>query len=181
MNHFWKNGFHASSMSDLVEATKVSRHGIYSEFGGKHTLFLSCLALYEDEVVTPAFNRVETVGAGMKEIAEYFEFQIARAEQAGLPGPGCLVANTLTELAPHHSDIELAARKHNRRLSKGFANALANSDQASLRPSDINDLAAFLVVSAQGLWSMSRSVRNARVLRRHTSILLQLVSSRIGL
>ena len=157
MKHFWKFGFHASSMSDLVDATNVSRHGIYSEFGGKHQLFLACLELYEEEVVTPAFARVESADAGLAEIADYFEFQINRAEQSGLPGPGCLVANTLTELAPHDPDIQKAARAHNRRLKKGFSNAISNVSRGSLSKAEVGELGSFLVISAQGLWSLSRA------------------------
>lgn len=178
MNHFWNFGFHASSMCDIVEATSVSRHGIYAEFDGKHELFLACLKLYQEEVVTPAFARVESTDAGLPEISEYFEFQIRRAELSGLPGPGCLVANTLTELAPHHPDIQKAIDAHNRRLKKGFANALANVNDGLLGKSDVSELASFLVFSAQGLWSMSRSVRSARVLRRHASTLLKLIAFR---
>ncbi|MEM6902905.1 MAG: acetate--CoA ligase family protein, partial [Pseudomonadota bacterium] len=39
--------------------------------------------------------------ADLDAIAQYFETQISAAEQAGLPGPGCFVANAATEVAPH--------------------------------------------------------------------------------
>ena len=158
MDYFWRVGFNAASMDDLVKATNVSRHGIYSEFGGKHELFLACLAAYQKEVVTPAFAAVEAPGAGLETIADYFEFQIARAEEGGLPGPGCLVANTLTEIAPHKEDVMAATRAHNDRLQIGFIYALSNANKAALGEDDLNNLANLLVMSAQGLWSLSRSV-----------------------
>ena len=88
-------------MGDLVEATDVSRHGIYSTFGSKKEAFLACFERYQNRVFSPAFNAVERADADLKSIAAYFEFQISQGEIAGLPGPGCFVANSATEVAPH--------------------------------------------------------------------------------
>lgn len=63
LEHFWSHGFHASSMDDLVKATGVSRHGIYTAFGGKKALFLACFDHYQQAVVTPAFRLVEAPNA----------------------------------------------------------------------------------------------------------------------
>ncbi len=179
MKHFWVHGYHASSMSDLVNATQVSRHRFYTEFDGKHDLFLACIELYDEEVVTPAFSRIESTGAGIEAVAHYLKFQIARAEQAGLPGPGCLIANTLTEIAPHDPEVHAAAQRHNRRLKKGIATALRTSSDGSLSSKEIADLAFFVVASAQGFWSMSRSVTDARILRRYAATLIKLIHRRL--
>ncbi|WP_269581247.1 TetR/AcrR family transcriptional regulator [Roseibium sp. Sym1] len=164
---FWQAGYHATSMDDLVKATGVSRHGIYSDFGGKHALFLACFERYQSEVVSPAFTRVEQPGARLKEVAAYFEQQIARAETTGLPGPGCLVANSATEVAPHDSAVLDKVEQHNNRLRSGFLNALENSraGTSTLGPGDIAHLAETLLVFATGLWSLSRVTSSADTLR----------------
>lgn len=180
MEYFWRFGFNAASIDDLVKATHVSRHGIYGDFGGKHDLFLACLAAYQDEVVTPAFGRVEAAEADLQSIADYFEFQIARAEEGGLPGPGCLVANIMTEVAPHKKDVMAAAAAHNERLYRGFLNALRNVGGNICTMRELDDLATFLVTSAQGLWSMSRSISDASVLRRYVATLLSLLEKRVS-
>lgn len=148
-------------MDDLVRVTGSSRHALYAEFGGKRDLFLACFAPYRDQVVSPAFAQVEAPGAGLPQIAAYFETQIARAETAGLPGPGCLVANTATELAPHDPDAAAEVARHNARLAAGFANALRN-----------DELAYALVVFATGLWSLSRVTDDADGLRRAVKLFL---------
>lgn len=56
LSAFWEHGFHATSMDDLVRVTKVGRHGIYNEFGGKKGLFLACIERYQFSIVSPAFN-----------------------------------------------------------------------------------------------------------------------------
>ncbi|MCB1493175.1 MAG: TetR/AcrR family transcriptional regulator [Rhodobiaceae bacterium] len=164
---FWTSGFFATSMDDLVRATGVSRHGIYGDFGGKRALFLACFQRYQDLVVTPAFAAVERPGAGLTEIRGYFEFQIAAAEQSGLPGPGCFVANMATEVAPHDTDVRDKVREHNDRLKAGFASAVWNalSPSHSMDDAEISDVAQSILVFATGLWSMSRIVSSADDLR----------------
>lgn len=184
LDHFWKFGFAATSMDVLVSVTKVSRHGIYSAFGGKKALFLACLSAYERAVVTPAFASVEKSQATTSDIADYFHCQIDLAERVGLPGPGCLIANTLTERAPHDPAIMAAVTAHHARLRNGFRNALSNASKQNASNqeghADVGDLAAFLVMSATGLWSLSRSVCDAAELRRYVETMMFLIEQRIG-
>ena len=55
MRHFWRNGYNATSMDVLVEATGASRQAIYSGVGSKSELYRRGFAAYQDAVVTPAF------------------------------------------------------------------------------------------------------------------------------
>jgi TetR/AcrR family transcriptional regulator, transcriptional repressor for nem operon len=179
MRHFWRRGYHATSMDELVEAIGVSRHAIYTSVGGKHELYRLSFAAYQRSVVSPAFAPVEQSGGGLAAIAAFFEHQIAQAEAAGLPGPGCLVANAATETAPHDPHIAKEVATHHARLKAGFAHAL-NNERGVIGEVEIDALADFLVTSAQGLWSMSRTVTSAAPLRAHAATLLSLVKARLN-
>jgi len=183
MLHFWRHGYEATSVDDLVRATGVSRQGIYGDAGGKDALFVQCLHAYVEAVVTPAFARVERNGAMLDSVADYFEHQIARGQEAGLPGPGCLLTNTMTEVAPHRNEIMHFVARHNERLLQGFAAAITNTATAAGRTLDRREcyaLATTLVVFANGLWTMSRTVDDAAVLRGAVLKMLQLTNSRIA-
>jgi TetR/AcrR family transcriptional regulator, transcriptional repressor for nem operon len=174
---FWQAGYHATSMDDLVAATGASRHAIYTEFGGKHALFISALDAYRDEIVTPAFSMVEADGANLASVARYFEFQIARAEAIGLPGAGCFFANSSTEVAPHDDDVRARVDAHNRRLFNGFLAALRTTagGRTSSPPSELANLAATMVVFATGLWTASRAVGDAKSLRQSVRTFLAMI------
>ncbi len=180
MRHFWQNGYHATSIDELVDAIGVSRHAIYTSVGSKHELYRRGFEAYQALVVTPAFAVVEQTGAGLMAIAKFFETQIASAERGGFPGPGCLVANAATESAPHDPQIAKEVAAHHARLKAGFANAIAN-ENGTLSDEEHDALADYLVVSAQGLWLMSRTVNSAEPLRKHVSTLLSLLKTRLGL
>lgn len=169
-------------MEDLVSVTGASRHAIYSEFSGKNGLFLACLDAYPDSVVTPAFAAVERDTATMDEIRAYFRNQIAAAQKLGMPGPGCLMANAMTETAPRWRAARTRVTRHNARLDAGFAHALANECKqrgSKLPDAAIHDLATALTVFAQGLWSFSRTTRDAKDVQARADTHLSLISARM--
>ena len=178
MRRFWQYGYEATSLDDLVSATGVSRHGIYSDFGNKELLYLASFEAYQKLVVRPALAGLESEDADLAKVRAYFETQIALAETIGLPGPGCLVANAMTETAPHNEDVAKKVDAHHARLTAGFLNALKRA--APGRPlREQKKVARFLTVTAQGLWSMSRTVEDGKPLREYVSTLILLIEERL--
>ncbi len=49
MDVFWKQGYHATSISDLTEAMGLLRGSVYAAFGDKHQLFLAALERYMEK------------------------------------------------------------------------------------------------------------------------------------
>lgn len=178
MRRFWSHGYEAASVQDLVDATGSNRAAIYGAFGGKKRLFLACIKAYCELVVTPAFAPVEAKNSNLAAISAFFETQISAAEAIGLPGPGCLIANSMTEVAPHDADVRILVDAHFDRLCRGFAGALGNEFHASTAQS--RALGEFLAISAQGLWSHSRSVTSAKPLRVHADRLISLVRGELS-
>ena len=174
---FWRNGFKKTSLDDLVQATGVSRYGIYGDFGNKRGLFTAVFDVYQREVVSPAFAQVEAPGAGLEAIEAYFEHQIRRAEAMGLPGPGCLVANTLNETSAHDKAVLACIRAHNERFRNGFANVIRNVQPKARH---VDALADTIVTFTHGLWSSSRMVDNPDELRTAAGQFLELLRLRLA-
>jgi len=179
MNYFWTYGYEATSMRDLVAATGVSRHGIYELFDGKHALFMACLEAYQHEVVSPAFSYVEREDASFDDVEHYFMQQIDRAETLGLPGPGCFVANTMTEVSPHDTQVAALTLLHNTRLKNGFGNVFKNTLPLEFPKKEIDLLTEFMLINTQGLWSFSRSVSSAAPLRQYVKTLISVIKGKI--
>jgi len=178
MEIFWHDGYEATSLDSLVRRTGASRQSIYAEFGGKRDLFLAALNCYQTEVVTPAFAQVERSGANLSTVKAYFLHQIDRAEATGLPGPGCLIANTMTEVAPHDLEIGERVKSHNDRLHAGFINALKNeyrTQRSRVTQKQLDATASTTVVFAQGLWSFSRASNDAAPLKSAVDRYLHLI------
>src|SRR5688500_18902266 len=43
---FWRQGYEATSVRDLIEATGISSSSLYESFGDKRALYLAALRLY---------------------------------------------------------------------------------------------------------------------------------------
>lgn len=180
MHQFWKHGYEGTSIGDLVNATNVGRSSLYSEFGGKRDLFLACLAHYKVFAVSPAFECVEAEGAGLGEIEVFLQNQIRDLLELGFPVRGCLVGNTMTELAAHDPEIGAAVRNHYDRMTQGFLQAIVTefslgTDQHALAQS----IAETLTISIHGLWAYARSVSTAASLYERADALIELVRYRL--
>lgn len=183
MGVFWENGFNATSVEDLVTASGVGRGGIYSDFGGKEDLFLACLEAYRARFADPAIQILTSGSSGLESIEAYFDYFITLHEKHGMPGPGCFIANTMTELAPQHADALRIVNEHSAQLKSAFAKAVKQAIGASGNHVDkveIAEIAEFLVTSSQGLWSYGKSISEIRVLKRFKGTLLNLLYHRLG-
>ncbi len=161
----WRQGFVATSVEEIVAATGINKFGLYAEFGDKRGLFLAALDHYATSFVSNAVVALDADGAGVLEIRGYFTALIDFADAQGLPGSGCFMANSLTELAPHDVDVEAIVSAHLDRLTRLFARALPDGFD---RPA----FAHFLMISAQGLWAYSRLCRTRDALDAYVTTLL---------
>ena len=156
---FWTKGYYATSIDDLVKATGVARSGIYSEFGGKEGAFLKCLAHYRKVVANPAIAILHRKEDGLDAMRAYFDHFIEMHRKHGMPGPGCFIANTVTEVAPHSDAASELTAAHLSDLKAGFEIALrraAATLKSSLELEELESLASFLSIASQGLWSYAR-------------------------
>lgn len=155
---FWRRGYEATSVQDLVEATGANRAGLYGDFTDKRGLFLSALDHYAESFVGRALAGLERDGATVADIRGYFEALIDLSVRRGLPSEGCLMANSMTEVAPQDDEVRARVRAHVDRQRRAFRRALANSNEAGrLTPGvDVDAFAHLLAVATQGLWAYSR-------------------------
>ena len=138
---FWQHGFDGSAMPALCEAMGLFPGSLYRTYGDKRQLFLQAIERYMATVSADAFQALD--GGGPDEIRCFF----ARLIDAMVDGKrrwGCLVTNSIVELAPHEPAIAALTDQHLKRLEAAFAAALAPAGDAT-------DRAALLVCTVQGL------------------------------
>ena len=106
MELFWTKGFHATSVSDLVEYLGINRASMYGTFGDKDRLFREALQLYQRKGqayfadLDQALARKPT-----REFLEEFLLQELKQSKEDVERKGCMVVNTTTELATQSPEI----------------------------------------------------------------------------
>jgi len=94
-NVFWKKGFNSTSMNDLVEATGLNKHSMYSEFKSKEGLFLACIDNYVNKSTKSIADILAEKPLGIRNIKAFFENRIEYASSGECDG--CLLVNTAVE------------------------------------------------------------------------------------
>lgn len=104
MNLFWKQGYSATSIQDLVIHLGINRASIYDTFGDKEKLFKKSFELYRRtniEGLTQFFQSQKDVKSGFYEL---FDNAIQKAI-SDEDNKGCFVVNTTTELTPNDESL----------------------------------------------------------------------------
>ena len=94
---FWKDGFVASSVQKLLDATGINRGTMYNSFGEKEVFFRTCVDHYNAQLQQ---QMAATLGDGALKPAAalqaYFHV-IVTGVPAAQRGYGCLLVNSLCE------------------------------------------------------------------------------------
>lgn len=173
MRVFWKKGFTATSIDDLVDATGVSRYGLYGEFGDKTGLFLAALAHYQGQVVGPILDIVNDPNSGLGEIRHIFTMLANFACQPG-GSAGCLLFNAVAEIGLFDPAIANRILDISGQLHRGLTRMLANAVARGQLPADfaIEREADFLFGVMHALPLMARAGTDDRVLRNLVEVAL---------
>lgn len=105
MELFWKKGYHATSMDELVKFLGISRASLYGTFGGKKELFTKALAHYRttnNHVIQRFFSNQTNVKEGLKKLF----YNLIEESSTDKDYKGCFVVNTTTELIPGDDEMK---------------------------------------------------------------------------
>lgn len=114
-DRFWSSGYAATGVSDLMEATGLSKASLYNTFGNKHALYVRAFADYcrrtldaiEAELDVPDDQAADSLRHLVERLAD------------GPDGPGgeqspptaCFLAKATAELAAQDPDVANVARQ----------------------------------------------------------------------
>lgn len=104
MHAFWAHGYETTSINDLVAATGINRASIYAAYTNKHNLFMESLRHYDRIYRQQFLERVARENEPKEAILAAFEVAAKQCDSSKTP-VGCLLVNTVLELAPHDADV----------------------------------------------------------------------------
>jgi len=154
---FWEQGYHATSIDDLVARTGASRGSLYKTFGDKKDVFVKCLELYGARFEA----RAETLIAAERDVCKIMERLLtASAERltSSEAPAGCLRCNSTLELAGWDEKLDQALQNANDRylavVSKVIKRGVADGQ---LDSSASRTLPIFFCGVVAGMVTLSRS------------------------
>ena len=177
MDLFWRQGYKATSIRDLVEQTGIGEGSLYDSFGGKRELFLAALERY-GRLFAPLLKRLEQPGSPKRAI-EDFVYLIAGFLAAQEDHRGCMVTNTAIELAPHDPQMRELLRTTYSTVEEAFYKALRRArDAGELTEGEkLRSLARFLTQSLEGMRVLAKTGLPPRALRDMARVTLSVLST----
>ncbi|WP_369212278.1 TetR/AcrR family transcriptional regulator [Streptomyces flavofungini] len=150
---FWRRGYEATSMADLVEALGIGRASIYATFGNKHDLFLKALERYAQNQDPSLLAELSLPGPALPGVRAVVRRFGQEAASEGARAPGCFITNTAAELGPHDDDAARRVERSWEHLETLLHSALVRARAQGELPEDRDPLtlARMLLVLMQGL------------------------------
>jgi TetR/AcrR family transcriptional repressor of nem operon len=152
MDEFWSRGYYATSLPDLLRATKLSRGSLYAAFGDKRTLFLRALDRYISNALARLDTELDPRGPGIAGIRSCLAGYVERC--SGTKGRrGCLLVATAMELAGQDTDVEQRIRRFFKAMETRLAAAFTRAQAAEELAKGVEPATAarVLVCMAEGL------------------------------
>ena len=113
MDEFWKKGYESTSLTDLCCCTGLHKGSLYQAFGDKHQLFMRSLNHYADR----EFREVADVALQQDSPLDSIRALVRTVCDHAAEGRGCLMINSMVELAPHDPEVrDMLALEGQRRI-----------------------------------------------------------------
>ncbi|WP_084957884.1 TetR/AcrR family transcriptional regulator [Thermoactinospora rubra] len=152
MEVFWRKGYAATSIQDLVEATGVGRGSLYAAFGSKDGLYEAALERYARQSTGRAAAALER-DAPVREVLR--ELMLGMVDETVLDPQrrGCLVTNTAVERLPADRTAGRVVGDALDALTRSIRRALCRArERGELRAdADVTAMADFVVTALQGI------------------------------
>jgi TetR/AcrR family transcriptional repressor of nem operon len=157
MSVFWRKGYEATSLTDLMEATGLSKSSLYGTFGGKRELFLTAYDAYRAERAKEMDAILKTEPA-RQAIATFFRRIIADARAHEFTN-GCMSTNQAVELAPHDPEVRGRVETDFQLIEDAFARTIkrGQTEGSIANARSARELASLLVVAFPGFQVMVRA------------------------
>lgn len=119
MKLFWARGYTATSLPELLLAMGISRSSFYASFHTKRDLFIECLVLFGNRTLAIIEEGLQT-HSPLALPRAFFEATLLDVSARRVK-QGCMMVNTVLELADIDPPLNRLASKQLKAIEKAFA------------------------------------------------------------
>ena len=158
MRLFWRKGYAATSVEDLIATLQLSRSSLYDTFGDKRTLFLEALKLYSERVISDTARTLNESSTPIAGIQKVFDDLMAGIGSDG-GALGCFMVNSVAELVPYDPDVTEIATTYSNSIQKLLVTVLiqAKAQDMLTKKQTPKQLAVYVFNMIQGIRILIKS------------------------
>ena len=176
MQTFWLQGYEATSLADLMTAMGLQKGSIYKAFKDKRSLFLMALKRYFEQLNNFHRQYLEQVQLAKENLYQWLQ-ELVKTYGNYEDCRGCLLVNSLVELAPHDQEIKQLLNQQSNDLQRRLGKVIAKGQQQGEFRTDINaeDLSRFLLNAVYGLITNSKGNDSLETLQKQATVALKVL------
>jgi TetR/AcrR family transcriptional repressor of nem operon len=148
---FWRQGYQATTLAELLQTMGIGRSSFYAAFTDKRTFFIECLDLWAARTLD-LLQRARTERPPVDALQDFFERSFVGARGAKAHW-GCMLVNTVLEMAGVDDELAARASHHMGEMQRVFQVCLLD---AGATPARAEELAAMLMLFNEGIRVSSR-------------------------
>lgn len=173
---FWRNGYEATGLTELTQEMGIGRQSLYNAYGDKHSLFVEAMEHYANTNAQIFIDILRSSGSPSGNIRKVLEAVIEFVESRDCRG--CLVTNSIVELAPHDDEVNRIVRSTIHRVEKAFQQTLNRAVDAGEVSSgmDTKAVARFLNGTLHGLVVLGKASSSRATLRDVVKVALSAIA-----
>lgn len=160
---FWRLGYNATTVQDLVDAMGIERGSLYRTFGDKQALFRRAVEHYSAYQTARLLRGADP----MATLRAWFANNLDDARDRSLPN-GCLVINSAVEMPALPPPLQRLVGRHIDQLRRFFRRCVEAGQAARKVPRSVKpeEKAESLLAAIIGINVMSRAGASHTQLRR---------------
>lgn len=152
LDHFWRQGFEATSTTQLTSAMGISQPSLYAAFGSKEQLYREAVGVYLQRHGQFIDKAISEHSSTRKAIFQAL-LMAARQYSDRAHAPGCMVASAGLQGGVEHAGLhnEMAGLRRNGQRAIHARLEQARRDGELAADTNTQDLAAYFAMVIQGM------------------------------
>ena len=173
---FWRQGFTATSMSQLLKAMDIGSGSFYAAFGSKPELFAQVIEKY-DAWSALQWERIRTTKAGLDAISEFLNTTVVDVSDKNRL-KGCLLVNSILEMEGVDSELHQQLVNRFKGLEQLLSLCLREAQDSGTLREDVSiaEGVGYLMTNIYGLRVASRAGLSRSEARQRVRLLIRMIS-----
>ena len=152
---FWRKGYKACSMADVVKQSGVARYGLYQAFKDKDQLYCATLRRYKERLREKFIKPLSSRRSDYKSLVEHFDMILEQLEQGD--HQGCFAHQAAIERAGQDQDVNRIVNGIFEEVKQEYRLILVNAvADAEVRDMPVEDLVIYVMGIQRALIAMTK-------------------------
>lgn len=174
---FWRQGFTATSMSQLLKAMDIGSGSFYAAFGSKPELFAQVIEKYQTWSAAQ-WERIRTSRQGLDAISEFLNATVVDVSDKNRR-KGCLLVNSILELEGVDTELHQQLVGKFNDLEQRLSVCLQEAKDSDTLREDLGvaEGVEYLMTNIYGLRVASRAGLSRAEARQRVQLLIRMIST----